>query len=152
MASSPRGPRATNDLIAAGFFLACAVAFFAFSRNLTVGSHLQPGARYLPLGISALLAGLAVAIALPELTGRVRGTPFVVPKARPFLAVLGIFAFALLIQPLGFILAALALVVLAFAAYGRIRPVELAVFAAGLIGACILIFIVGLGQRIPLLP
>ncbi len=152
MAIPPRRPRATNDLIAAGFFLACAVAFFVFSRNLTVGTHFQPGARYLPLGISALLAGLAVVIALPELTARSGGVPFVAPKARPFLAVLGIFAFALLIEPLGFILAALALVALAFVAYGRIRPVEFALFSAGLIGACVLIFIVGLGQRIPLLP
>lgn len=152
MAKPPRASRATNDLVSAGFFLFCAIAFLSFSGNLTVGTHVQPGARYLPLGISGLLAGLSVAIALPELTRRVRGNPFVLPRVRPMLAVLGIFVFAILIQPLGLIPAAAALVTLAFAAYGRIRLIELAVFATCLIVASILIFVVGLGQRIPLLP
>lgn len=152
MAKPPWESRATNDLLSAGFFLICAIAFLSSSGNLTVGTHLQPGARYLPLGISGLLAGLSVAIAVPELTGRVRGITVALPRARPLLAVLGIFVFAILIQPLGFILAATALVTLAFAAFGRVRLVELAVFATCLIVASILIFVVGLGQRIPLLP
>ncbi len=152
MTKAPRGPRVTNDLLAAGFLLACAGAFFLLSGNLTTGTHFQPGARYMPLGISALLAGLALAIALPELTGRVSGVPFEWPRARPFLAVLGIFAFALLIEPLGFILASLVMIVMAFAAYGRPRIIEVAGLATVLIGACILIFVVGLGQRFPLLP
>ncbi|MNZ70215.1 Tripartite tricarboxylate transporter TctB family protein [compost metagenome] len=71
---------------------------------------------------------------------------------RPFLAVAGIAAFALLIEPLGFIAAAFVLILLACIAYGRIRPVEVLLLSAVLILACILIFVVGLGQRIPLLP
>ncbi|HCD83450.1 MAG TPA: tripartite tricarboxylate transporter TctB family protein, partial [Agrobacterium sp.] len=48
--------------------------------------------------------------------------------------------------------AAFVLIVLACIAYGRIRPVEVLLLSAVLIIACILIFVVGLGQRIALLP
>lgn len=142
----------TNDMLAGGFFMLCAVAIFVFSRNLTLGSSFQPGAGYLPTGIAVLLMVFGLVIAGPDLIGRARSAAFAAPKARPFLVVLGILAFGLLIKPLGFILAALVLIGLAFAAYGRVRIVELALLSFVLVGACILIFIVGLGQRIPLLP
>ncbi|MHA6729198.1 tripartite tricarboxylate transporter TctB family protein [Devosia sp. A369] len=148
---TPRRP-ITEDMLAGGFFVLCAVAIFVFSRNLTLGNSFQPGAGYLPTGIAALLLVLGLIIAGPDLLDRTRGLAFTAPKMRPFLAVLGILAFGLLIKPLGFILAALVLITPAFAAYGRVRLLELALLSLVLVVACILIFIVGLGQRIPLLP
>jgi hypothetical protein len=74
------------------------------------------------------------------------------PVFRPFLAVLGIFVFAGLIETLGFIISAALLIVLGLAACGRSRAIELVVLTVVLVGLNILIFIVGLGQRIPLLP
>jgi hypothetical protein len=44
------------------------------------------------------------------------------------------------------------LIVLGLAACGRSRAIELVVLTVVLVGLNILIFIVGLGQRIPLLP
>lgn len=106
----------------------------------------------MPTVIAALMFALGIALILQDLLGKTRSEVWEAPKLRPFLAVAGIVGFALLIEPLGFVAAAFVLIVLACIAYGRIRPVEVLLLSAVLIIACILIFVVGLGQRIALLP
>jgi putative tricarboxylic transport membrane protein len=142
----------TNDLLSGAFFMAVGVIMAALSRNLPFGTNSQPGSGYLPLIIAVLLCVLGAAIAIRDLSARTRSEAFVAPRARPFLAIVGILGFGGLIEPLGFLISALFLITMALAAYGRIRIVELLGLATFLIAACILIFIVGLGQRIPLLP
>jgi len=117
-----------------------------------MGTNFQPGPGYMPTVIAALMFALGIALILQDLLGKTRSEVWEAPKLRPFLAVAGIVGFALLIEPLGFVAAAFVLIVLACIAYGRIRPVEVLLLSAVLIIACILIFVVGLGQRIALLP
>lgn len=150
--ASGEGRVITNDMLAGAFFIGCAVVIFSLSRSLTLGTSFQPGAGYLPTGIAALLLLLGIAIALPDILRKTSGEAFVIPRARPFLAPVAILVFGVLIQPLGFIISAFALIALAFVAYGKVRLIELVSLSVVLISACILVFVVGLGQRIPLLP
>lgn len=142
----------TENMLSGLFFIVVAAGFYAGSQNVSMGTNFQPGPGYMPTIIAALTFCLGVVLLAQDFVAKSRSEAFVMPKARPFLTVGGILGFALLIQPAGFILASLFLIVLACLAYGRMRLLDVALLSAVLIGACILIFVVGLGQRIALLP
>jgi len=152
MQDNKKGSKVTENMLSGMFFLVVAVAFYAGSYKLSMGTNFQPGPGYLPTIIAVLMAGLGIVLLAQDFLGKQRSEGWTAPKARPFLAVGGIIGFALLIEPVGFIGAALFLIVLACLAYGNIRAKEVVMLSAILIAACILIFVIGLGQRIPLLP
>jgi putative tricarboxylic transport membrane protein len=142
----------TNDLIAGAFFVLVGVTLAVLSRDLSLGTNTQPGPGYLPMALGVLLSLLGAIICGRDLMHSSKSETATWPVFRPFLAVLGIFVFAGLIETLGFIISAALLIVLGLAACGRSRAIELVVLTVVLVGLNILIFIVGLGQRIPLLP
>ena len=144
--------KVTANMLSGVFFVLVAAGFYVGSRNLGMGTNFQPGPGYMPTIIAALMLCLGILLLAQDFWSETQSEAWVAPKVRPFLAVAGIIGFALLIERVGFIGAALFLIVLACIAYGRIRPLEVLLLAAALIAACILIFVVGLGQRIPLLP
>lgn len=152
MSEKKPASRLTANMLSGVFFILFAAAFYAGARPLSMGTNFQPGPGYMPTIVAALIFCLGIVLLVQDFTGKVRSEAWVAPKLRPFLAVGGILGFALLIQPIGFVGAALFLIILACMAYGRIRPLEILLLSAALIAACILIFVVGLGQRIPLLP
>ncbi|EGP55364.1 tripartite tricarboxylate transporter TctB family protein [Agrobacterium tumefaciens] len=152
MAEHKTGSKLTANILSGAFFLVVAAGLYYGARPLSMGTNFQPGPGYMPTVIAALMFALGIALILQDLLGKTRSEVWEAPKLRPFLAVAGIVGFALLIEPLGFVAAAFVLIVLACIAYGRIRPVEVLLLSAVLIIACILIFVVGLGQRIALLP
>lgn len=152
MTEKKSGSRMTSNVLSGAFFILVAAGFYAGSHNLSMGTNFQPGPGYMPTIIAALMFCLGIALLMQDFLGSERSEAWVAPKMRPFLAVGGIIGFALLIEPVGFIGAALFLIVLACLAYGNIRAREVLLLAAILITACILIFVVGLGQRIALLP
>ncbi|WP_425903641.1 tripartite tricarboxylate transporter TctB family protein [Agrobacterium radiobacter] len=152
MAEHKNGSKLTANILSGVFFLVAAAGLYYGARPLSMGTNFQPGPGYMPTVIAALMFALGIALLLQDLLGKTPSEAWAAPKMRPFLAVAGIAGFALLIEPLGFIAAAFVLILLACIAYGRIRPVEVLLLSAVLILACILIFVVGLGQRIPLLP
>ncbi len=144
--------RPTENMLSGLFFIFAAIGFYAGSQNVSMGTNFQPGPGYMPTIIAAVIFCLGLVLLVQDFASKARSEAFAMPKARPFLAVGGIFGFALLIQPAGFIIASLVLIVLACLAYGRMRLLDVALLSTVLIGACILIFVVGLGQRIALLP
>lgn len=141
-----------SDLVSGGFFFATGAVLWILSRGLDMGTSHRPGAGYLPTILGVLLMIIGAWVGGRDLIVATKSETVPRPAFRPFLAVFGIFAFALLIEPAGFIISASTLVALGFAACGRFRILELLVLAAALVGVSILIFVVGLGQRIPLVP
>lgn len=147
-----RGGGITNDLASGGFFFAAGAAFWTLSRDLAMGTSSQPGPGYLPTILGVLLMILGAGIVARDWVAATKSEAVVRPAFRPFLAALGIFAFAVMIEPAGFIITASVLVALGLAACGRFRVPELLALGVVLVGVNILIFVIGLGQRIPLLP
>jgi len=145
-------PALTANILSGIFFILVAGCFYAGSSNLGMGTNFQPGPRYMPTIIAALIFSLGVVLLVQDLRATTRSERWEMPRLRPFLAVGGILGFALLIEPAGFIVAALFLIVTSSLAYGRLKLLDTLLLATVLIAACILIFVVGLGQRIPLLP
>jgi len=142
----------TKDLASGGFFFAAGAVLWFLSRDLAMGTSSQPGSGYLPTVLGILLMILGAGIAGRERIAGTKSETVKRPALRPFLAVLGIFVFTVLIESAGFIISASILVALGLAGCGRFRIFELLALAAGLVGINVLIFVVGLGQRIPLLP
>ncbi|MFB9949050.1 tripartite tricarboxylate transporter TctB family protein [Rhizobium puerariae] len=152
MSERKNEPKLTANMLSGGFFVLVAAGFYTGSRSLGMGTNFQPGPGYMPTIVATLMFCLGIVLLVQDFLGNARSETWVMPKLRPFLSVAGIIGFALLIEPAGFAVAALFLITLACVAHGRIRWTEVLLLAAALISACILIFVVGLGQRIPLLP
>jgi len=144
--------RWSTDRLAGLFFVLVAIGFYIGTANLPMGTSFQPGSAYLPVIVSALLLVLGLVMLGMDMLSKSPREFLEATSLRPFLAIIGIFVFAFLIEPLGFIAAASGLIILACLAYGNSRWREIFLLALVLITVCILIFIVGLGQRIALLP
>ena len=96
------GPRRlTGDLLAGVTFVAIGAVFIALGRDLRFGSVGQPGPGFLPVLLSVILIALGSALVLSHLLAKGSGEGVTRPKARPFLAAIGLFAFTALIEPAG---------------------------------------------------
>ena len=140
----------SRDFLSGLMFMAVGAIALAGVREDYFGSARDMGPAFFPTLVAWLLIGLGVAI-----TGRAvveRGEALGGPVLRPFLAVAGIVAFALLIEDAGFVIATAALVLAACLAGERFRPVEAALLFAGLTVAAALIFVYGLEVSMHLWP
>jgi len=137
------------DLGAGLLFIAFGAAGLWFGRDYAVGTAAHMGPGYFPTMLSWLLIVLGAFVAARSFV--IEGPPIVAVRWRSLVAILGSIAlFSLLIQRAG---AAIAIVIVIGAAALATREsrwkevVPLAVFMAV---ACVLVFIVGLKQPLPL--
>jgi len=132
-------------------FFAIGIAFMVIAREYRFGTAARMGPGFFPALLGALLAGLGLLIALPAIVRD--GDPFPKLQLRPLLTTLaGIVVFALVLQPLGFVLAAVVLVLISGLADPELRPVESIGLALLLTAFSVGVFVVLLGLPLNLWP
>ena len=147
--SNARGDR--PDLLTAAIFVGVGVLGLWAGRTLDFGSLASMGAGFVPTIICWLLIGIGLWVGL---LGLRRGyTPIEPAKLRPiFVITASIIGFAFVAAWLGFVAASLFLIVASSLAERETRVVETVLLAIGLSIFGALVFVVGLGVQIKLLP
>jgi hypothetical protein len=143
--------RSPRDFWAGIVFLGAGGAFLVGSKRFAMGTLADIGPGFFPAVVASLLllVGLFLAIGGLSING-----PRVEPMRLrpPAMIIAALTAFGLLIDRGGLVLATAALVLIASAAGGRLRPLHAAILAAALIAIAIGVFRLGLGIQIRLWP
>ena len=127
------------------------IAFVVLARNYRLGTPARMGPGFFPTILGGILAALGFTLAIPALVRD--GDPLVLPRLRPMVAILiAISVFALLLAPLGFVLASAALILIAGLADPELRPLENVGLTLFLIAFSVAIFVVVLGLPMNLWP
>lgn len=129
--------------------LAGVIAYQAGKLELGTAGRMGPG--YFPLLLAGILGALGLAIAVRGLR---HSSPSLAGSDWKGLALItaAIVAFGATVQTFGFIVAVLLSGTLCVAASRPIRPRSSALFVAGLVIFCVLVFAWGLGIPVKLLP
>lgn len=134
-----------QDLLAGLLFVAFGSAALWFGQSYAFGSATRMGPGYLPNVLGWLLVGLGIFIAVRAFV--LSGVPIPRIHLRPQVMIIAaLVAFALLIERLGLMAAAAAVVVLGSLASREARPFEIIVIAAFTAAAAVGLFITLLGQ------
>jgi len=143
----PRGDR--PDLLTALIFIGLGTLGLVMSRALEAGTLAQMGPGFLPRVVCVLLILVGLAVGLPALR-----RPAIVlesVKTRPLLVILvAITGFGLAVTHLGFVLAALWLVVVGSLADPGGKWRQTLALAVGLAAFGAVVFVYGLGVQVPL--
>lgn len=143
----PRGDR--PDLLTALIFLGLGTLGLVMSRELDAGTLAQMGPGFLPRVVCVLLILVGLAVGLPALR-----RPAIVlesVKTRPLLVILvAIIGFGLAVTYLGFVLAALWLVIMGSLADPGGKWRQTLALAVGLAAFGAVVFVYGLGVQVPL--
>ena len=143
--------RSQKDFWCGVVFFAIGIAFMVIARNYRLGTAARMGPGFFPTILGGLLAGFGLLLAVPAIVRD--GDAFPRLHLRPLLAILAaIVVFALLLLPLGFVLAAVALVLIGGFADPELRPVESAGLALLLAAFSVGVFVVLLGLPLNLWP
>jgi hypothetical protein len=127
------------------------IAFVVLARNYRLGTPARMGPGFFPTILGGILAALGLTLAIPALLRD--GDRLAFPRLRPMVAILiAIIVFALLLAPLGFVLAAAALILIAGLAEPELRPLEHVGLTLFLIAFSVVIFVVALGLPMNLWP
>ncbi|MCM0018778.1 MAG: tripartite tricarboxylate transporter TctB family protein [Tagaea sp.] len=140
-----QGAHRSRDVWAGALYVAIAVAAFWIARDYRLGTAARMGSGYFPMLVAGVLLAIGVASILRGLLRP--GAQVLALAVRPVLFVTGAcVAFALLLERAGFVPALAALCAIAAFADRDFRPAwrKLAILA-GFVGACALVFVVGLG-------
>lgn len=126
-----------------GFIFFGGLAVF-IARNYPMGTAARVGPGYFPFILGSILSLLGLIIAVRSLWLSIEAIgPFVM---RPLVLVLGsVVAFAILVQPIGLVLALLVLVVISSLGGSEFRPREVAILYLALAVMAIGIFVYSLG-------
>jgi Tripartite tricarboxylate transporter TctB family len=142
--------RGNQDIIAGSFLIVVGVFAAVYSvYYLDLGTGRRPGPGMFPASIGALLCVLGVAILLPAIFRGARLPPVDYGSAAATLG--AIFAFALLLQPLGLVPAILMLTLIVSRASGKLTFRGNIVLASGLSLFSVIAFRFGLGLQFELL-
>jgi putative tricarboxylic transport membrane protein len=143
--------RSQKDFWCGAVFVAIGIAFMVIARDYRFGTAARMGPGFFPTLLGGLLAGLGLLLSIP---GLVRdGDAFPKLHMRALLTILfGIVVFALLMQPLGFVLAAVILILICGFADPDLRLIESAGLAVLLTAFCVGIFVLLLGLPLSLWP
>ena len=143
--------RSQKDFWCGIIFVAIGIAFVALASQYRMGTAARMGPGLFPTLLGSFLAVLGLSLALPALVRE--GEAFAKLHMRPMLTLLAsIVIFALLLQPLGFVLAAMILIVLGGFAdpdLGFVESIALAIF---LTAFSVGVFVTLLGLPLPLWP
>jgi hypothetical protein len=140
------------ETLAGLLFVAFGAAALWLAAGYAYGTPTRMGPGFVPVALGWCLVVLGVVLAV---AGAVASADNALPPSdtRPLLfLLLGVGAFALLLESAGLVAAIFACVGVARLAERPYRLVESAVLAVGLAGAGAAIFVYGLGLPIPLLP
>lgn len=148
--SSPgKGDR--PDLLTAALFIGLGGLGLFMSRGLDAGTLAQMGPGFLPRVVCVLLIAVGIAVGLPAL--RAPAHHIEAMRLRPVAVItVAIVGFAYAATHLGFVLAALWLVVAGAFAEPNMRWREIVPLAIGLTIFGALVFVYGLGVQVPLWP
>lgn len=142
-----RGDR--PDLLTALIFLGLGMLGLAMSRELEAGTLAQIGPGFLPRVVCVLLILVGLAVGLPAL--RRPAILLESVKTRPLVVILvAIIGFGLAVTHLGFVLAALWLVVVGSLADPGGKWWQTLALAVGLAAFGAVVFVYGLGVQVPL--
>jgi hypothetical protein len=143
--------RSPSDFWCGLLLIALGVAFMAIAQRYRFGTPARMGPGFFPVMLGGLLAALGLSLTIPALFRS--GPPLPTLGLRPLLVILAaIVIFALLLQPLGFVIAAIVLVVAGGFADPDLRRVESVGLALLLTAFSIGIFVFLLGLPLNLWP
>jgi hypothetical protein len=143
--------RSPSDFWCGLVFVGVGVAFMVLARNYRLGTPARMGPGFFPTMLGGLLAALGLSLAIPAFVRD--GDPLPGLNLRPILAVLiAIVVFALLLAPLGFVMASAALILIAGWADPELRRPEHLGLTLFLIVFSVAIFVMLLGLPLNLWP
>ena len=138
-----------RDFVGGGLLFVGSVAFswYAFAHyDMGTPRQMGPGLFPAALGILLALFGLALLVAAPFRAGVAPQ----IPIRGPLFVVLGVAAFAVLIEPAGLAPAVIAVTAISSLAERKVRPLSVIALCIALTLAAWLIFSVGLGLLVPM--
>jgi putative tricarboxylic transport membrane protein len=140
----------SQDFWAGLLFMAFGGLALVIGSEYSLGTPRRMGPGYFPAILGLILCVLGLIIAARGL----RREGETVPRGalRPFLVLIAVLAFGLLLQPLGLVLATLALVVVSSAGGAGFRLKEVLITAAFLIVMAVVVFAWGLGLQFSIWP
>jgi hypothetical protein len=143
--------RSPSDFWCGILFIAVGIAFVVLASGYRIGTPARMGPGFFPIVLGGILVALGLSLSIPALIRD--GEPLPRLGLRPLLAVLvAIVVFALLLQPLGFVLSAVALVLIGGFADPELRRLESVGLALLLTAFSVAIFVVMLGLPFNLWP
>jgi Tripartite tricarboxylate transporter TctB family len=132
-------------------FVAIGVTVVVLAQDYRLGTAARMGPGYFPTMLGGLLALLGLTLSLPALVKDGERLPAM--RLRPLLMVLlGIAAFGLTLEYLGFVAAIIALVVVSGPADPDLMPLEIAGVAVFMVAFSTLVFVILLGLPLRLWP
>jgi hypothetical protein len=155
-----------EDFLSGLLFIAVGLAAFIMAYHYPLGTRIRMGPGLLPVSLGVMLVLIGAGVCLQSLslrgeatpaTGEGEAAPFFSGEAarllRPLLCVVfGMGAFALMVRPLGMVLAIVTLVLIVTQAESGF-PIWLALLLAPLLALiAVVIFVVGLGLPFPIWP
>lgn len=138
--------RSKEDFYAGLMFVGFGILAVVVARNYPMGSAMRMGPGYFPTYLGGLLVFMGSVIMYRAL--RVAGEGIGPWAWRPLLVLMGAFAaFGILMEEVkaGFVVALIAVILLAALAGREFRPVEAMLLTAGLVAGALGLFIWGLG-------
>jgi hypothetical protein len=143
--------RSQSDFWCGLIFIAIGLTFVIVAQNYRMGSAARMGPGFFPVWLGGLLAMLGLTLTVPSFV--TPGPAFPRLHLRPFLALLvSIVVFAFALQPLGFVISLMLLVVIAGCADPALGPLRAVGIGALLTLFSVLIFYYLLGLPLPLWP
>jgi hypothetical protein len=143
--------RSPSDFWCGILFIAVGIAFMVLAYGYRIGTPARMGPGFFPIVLGGILVALGLSLSIPALIRN--GEPLPRLGLRPLLTVLvAIVVFALLLQPLGFVLSAAVLVLVGGFADPELRRVESVGLALLLTAFSVAIFVVLLGLPFNLWP
>jgi hypothetical protein len=143
--------RSQKDFWCGVIFLVIGVAVMVLAREYRFGTAARMGPGFFPTLLGGLLAALGLGIALPALLRD--GEAFPRLHMRPMLMLLvSIVIFGLLLEPLGFILASIALLLVGGIADPDLKPLESLGLALLITAFSVVVFVLVLGLPLSLWP
>ena len=143
--------RSPNDFWCGLLLVAIGVAFVVVAQRYRFGTPARMGPGFFPSILGGILAALGLSLSIPALVRS--GEPPARVHLRPLLTILtAIIVFALLLQPLGFVLAAIILILISAFADPELRPAESVGLALLLTAFSVGIFVLLLGLPLNLWP
>jgi hypothetical protein len=143
--------RSGKDFWCGLIFVAIGIAFMVCAREYRMGTGARMGPGYFPTVLGGLMALLGLTLVVPALIRDGEGFPRLHLRQMAMILI-SIVVFGLLLQPLGFVIAAVVLMVVAGFADPDLRFVESVALALFLTVFSVGVFVLLLGLPLPLWP
>jgi NADH:ubiquinone oxidoreductase subunit 2 (subunit N) len=141
----------SKDLIAGLIFVFFGIAAIWLARDYPMGSARRMGPAYFPTIIGGALAMLGLIISARSFQSL--SEPVRLPALRPLIMIIGaVVGFALLLKPLGLVLALLVLILISCLGGSQFRLREVAILYIVLALIAVIFFVYGLGLQFSLWP